>query len=149
MVVWPEAVRVPAPAAVEAFSVTKATPLASVSAVPVDGLKTPSVASVVNVMTAPTIGVPLLVLNVAVTFAGSPLPIDVRAVVEFRSVRVTVRVGVPVSVNADEPTAPLPHPPIIAANPMMRAIPAMRVDQLDLLDQFDQLGMQRDSFLIG
>lgn len=148
-VVWPVAVTVPAPAAVDAFRVTDAMPLASVSAVPIAGSIVPRIGLVVKRMTAPTIGVPLPDLKVAVTLAGSPIPIEVRAVVEFRSVSATVRVGVPVSVNADEPTAPLPHPPMIAANPMIRAISAMRVGQFDQLDQLDQFGMQRDSFLIG
>ena len=96
-VVVPEAVTVPAPEAVEEFSVTDATPLESVSAVPAAGSNVPSVVSVVNVMTAPDIGAPLSFLNVALTLAEFPNEMDVRVVVLFNSVSAIVRVGTPLS----------------------------------------------------
>jgi hypothetical protein len=94
-VVCAVAVTVPAPEAVEALSVTEATPFASVSAVPVVGSNTPNNGLVVKVTTAPTIGVPVADLNVAVTLAGLLAAMEVRGAELVSSVSATVSVGEP------------------------------------------------------
>jgi len=110
-VVCPVAVTVAAPDAVDELSVTEATPFASVNAVPVVGSNTPKLAFVVKVMMAPTIGVPRPFLKVALTFAGLPNEIEVRAVVEVSSVKAMTNVAGLLSVTAESfDTAPLPHP---------------------------------------
>jgi hypothetical protein len=74
---------------------------------------------VVNRITAPTIGAPVPVLNVALTLAGAPMPMLVRAVVLLSSVSVTTSVGVPVFDETASPeTAPLPQALRPAATPI-------------------------------
>jgi len=119
-------VTVAAPDAVDELSVTEATPAASVSAVPVEGSKTPNVEAVEKAMTAPTIGLPREVLNVAFTLAGLPKAMPVRAAALFTSVKVNTNVAGPVSGSEELDTAPLPHPPSIVASEINSVKPASR-----------------------
>lgn len=103
-------VTVAAPAEVEGYSSTEATPDASVTAAAFVGTKVPSVLSVRKVTTAPAIGVLVPVLNVALTFAGLPGATVVTAALVDGSVRVSVNVGVPV-------LGPVPPEPVLPDTP--------------------------------
>ena len=113
------ALTVPAPATekLAALRLMLATPLASVRAVPVAGVNVARLVSVVNVTTTPTKGV-VPFLMVALTLAGLPNAIEVRAVVVVRSVSVIVMVGVLEDITPSLETAPLPQP----ASPALTAI---------------------------
>jgi hypothetical protein len=103
-------VTVAAPAAVEGYRSTEATPVASVTAAAFVGTKEPRVLSVRKVTTAPAIGALAPVLNVAFTFAGLPGATVVTAALVIGSVRVSVNVGVPV-------LGPVPPEPMLPDTP--------------------------------
>jgi hypothetical protein len=77
---------------------TLAVPVESVSAVPEAGEKVPKRALVANVTTVPTDGAPVVSLRIAVTLAGFPDEIDVRAAPVPGSVRDVVITGAAVDV---------------------------------------------------
>jgi hypothetical protein len=118
--VWVVAVTVAAPEDFDGYSVTVATPDASVTAAALSGEKVPILASVLKVTTAPATADPLASLNVALTFAGLPGTTVVVGALVVASVKARVNVGggavvpVPVPVPVPPPAGtepPVPDPP--------------------------------------